>query len=234
MATKINWECPYCGSKAVVREGQDLQKYRFEFDMDNRHGYQALNSLVVVCPNADCREYTLNVSICDHRQTGPSQWSDMPPKQKWRLCPQSTAKVFPNYIPDLIRADYEEACLIVDLSPKASATLARRCLQAMIRDFWNAAGKNLFEEIDKIKDQVDPETWDAMDSLRKLGNIGAHMEKDISLIVEVDQDEAVLLISLIETLFSEWYIHRYERLQRMAKIKAVAAQKEAERKGSDT
>ncbi|MNF95333.1 hypothetical protein D3C84_780800 [compost metagenome] len=204
---------------------------RFEFNLGNRHAYQAVKSLVIVCPNAECREYTFRVSICDHRKSAAGLWSDLPEKKFWRLCPQSKAKVFPNYIPELIRQDYEEACLIVDLSPKASATLSRRCLQGMIRDFWSVAGKNLFDEIDKVKDKVDPDTWDAMDSLRKLGNIGAHMEKDISLIVDVDLDEAELLISLIETLFTEWYVHRYERLQRMAKIKAVAAQKEAERKG---
>lgn len=101
----------------------------------------------------------------------------------------------------------------------------------MIRDFWKIQGKkSLYEEIEGIKEKIEGITWDAIDSLRKVGNIGAHMEKDINLIVEVDEDEAALLIELIETLFEEWYIQRHQREERMAKIKAIAAMKEATRK----
>ena len=59
------------------------------------------------------------------------------PKKAIPIYPISSAKQFPTYIPLSIREDYEEACAIVSLSPKASATLSRRCLQGMIRDFWN-------------------------------------------------------------------------------------------------
>ncbi|MDR5659024.1 hypothetical protein RH915_05940 [Serpentinicella sp. ANB-PHB4] len=51
------------------------------------------------------------------------------------------------------------------------------------------------------------------------------MEKDINVIVDVDNKEAELLISLIETLLQEWYINRYERDQRMLKIKKLAVAK---------
>jgi hypothetical protein len=47
----------------------------------------------------------------------------------------------PDYIPEQIKDDYYEACSILNLSPKASATLARRCLQGMIRDFWGITKK---------------------------------------------------------------------------------------------
>jgi Domain of unknown function (DUF4145) len=30
-----------------------------------------------------------------------------------------------------------------------------------------------------LEEKVDPQTWDAIDSVRKIGNIGAHMEADI-------------------------------------------------------
>lgn len=150
----------------------------------------------------------------------------------WSLVPESSARVFPSYIPSALLQDYVEACLIVTKSPKASATLARRCLQGMIRDFWGISGKRtLFEEIDALEDKIDADTWEAIDALRKLGNIGAHMEKDIDVIIEVDPDEASMLIELIETLFEDWYIRRHEREQRMSKIKAMAAEKDALRKG---
>jgi hypothetical protein len=119
-------------------------------------------------------------------------------------------------------ADYLEACQIESLSPKASAALSRRCLQGMIRNFWDISRPRLVEEIDALQERVDAQTWDALDSLRRTGNIGAHMEKDADLIVDVDPDEARLLLELIETLFTEWYVARNERAGRMQKIKAAA------------
>lgn len=69
---------------------------------------------------------------------------------------------------------------------------------------------------------MDGDTWEAIDAVRHIGNIGAHMEKDINLVVEVEPEEARLLIGLIETLLSDWYVSRHDRQQRMLKLKAVA------------
>jgi hypothetical protein len=92
----------------------------------------------------------------------------------------------------------------------------------MIHDFWKVATGNLGKEIELIKDKVDPETFGAIDAVRSIGNIGAHMEKDINLILDVEPHEAESLISLIETLITEWYVARYERSKRMGAIKATA------------
>jgi hypothetical protein len=150
---------------------------------------------------------------------------ELTPKRSWRLIPDSSAKVFPSYIPKPLLDDYREACLIRDLSAKASATLARRCLQGIIRDFWKVSKPRLVDEIEAIKDQLDTTTWEAIDSVRKVGNIGAHMEKDINLVIDVDPNEAQLLIELIETFFDEWYIARHDREERMKKVKGLAASK---------
>lgn len=48
----------------------------------------------------------------------------------------------------------------------------------MIRDFWGIVQSRLKDEIDALKDKVDPETWQAIDVVREIGNIGAHVEKD--------------------------------------------------------
>ena len=53
------------------------------------------------------------------------------------------------------------------------------------------------------------------------------MEKDIGLIIDIDSEEAQLLIELIETLFDEWYIARKQRTDRLASIAALRASKEA-------
>ena len=65
-----------------------------------------------------------------------------------------------------------------------------------------------------------------------MGNIGAHMEEDINLIVDVDPNEAELLIGLIETLIRDWYVSREERKARLLQIKQVADQKDQAKKGT--
>lgn len=51
------------------------------------------------------------------------------------------------------------------------------------------------------------------------------MEKDIDLIIDVDPNEAKLLINLIEMLIQNWYIDTYEKTLRLKKIKTVADSK---------
>ncbi len=66
--------------------------------------------------------------------------------------------------------------------------------------------------------------------MRKIGNIGAHMEKDINLIVDIEEGEAQALIELIELLFEEWYIEREKRTARLAKLKEIRDAKELQKK----
>ena len=150
-----------------------------------------------------------------------------------QLRPISSAKQFPKYIPESILQDYEEACSIVHLSPKASATLSRRCLQGMIHDFWDIKLKNLNQEITALKDKIQPDLWSSIDALRQLGNIGAHMEKDTDVIVDIDCNEAETLIKLIELLMKEWYINREERKKLFSDIISTNKTKQSERKKTE-
>ena len=52
------------------------------------------------------------------------------------------------------------------------------------------------------------------------------MKKDINIIVDVDPDEAGLLIGLIETLMHEWYIIRHEREQRLKRLVQTSLEKD--------
>ena len=61
--------------------------------------------------------------------------------------------------------------------------------------------------------------------IRKAGNIGAHMEKDISIIIDIDPGDARILIQLIETLIQKWYIDdpKYKQEIENFKIKVEKA-----------
>lgn len=108
----------------------------------------------------------------------------------------------------------------------------------MIRDFCGISKPTLFKEIEALKKLLDEsnapkgvsaDSVEAIDHIRQIGNIGAHMEKDINVIIDVDPEEAQVLIELIETLFEEWYVARHKREERFARVKTIADEKAAQK-----
>lgn len=212
------WTCPFCNQNATLTN-PNISEQSHRFRNNNKYGDLYVSTIIIVCPNDDCKEFSLQVVLSEAVYDGINiRWQLGDEKQSWQLIPASVAKVFPRYVPQPILDDYNEACLIRDLSPKASATLSRRCLQGIIRDFWKVSKPRLVDEIESIKDKVDPLTWQAIDAVRHIGNIGAHMEKDINLIIDVDPQEAGLLIGLIEMLIKDWYIVRHEREEQLRAV----------------
>jgi hypothetical protein len=230
--TVNNWLCPFCGLYASSAEIFPIEG---SLPKDSPRDQLKLTGNFTLCPNPKCRQATVIV-VLRKGKFRAAQFGELEPRfdqtgtpRVWRLVPDSGAKVFPEYVPEVIRNDYVEACRIKDLSPKASATLARRTLQGMIRDFWGISKPRLAEEIATLKKEGngDSDTWEAIDSVRKIGNIGAHMEKDINTIIDVDPEEADKLIWLIETLIKEWYITREERKRNLEELAAIGKSKKA-------
>lgn len=235
-----SWTCPFCKRPTTITN-EDMVGDDVQCLLKSDIGKVSVLVRYTVCPNEKCKRLSLFVALFSLKpKTAGYGYELDQPKHVWHLIPESTAKVYSDAIvPKVILEDYEEACKIVDKSPKASATLSRRALQGMIRDFWGIIrpkshkGKwTLYHEIQAIKNSIDPDVWEAIDAVRKIGNIGAHMEEEINLIIEVKPDEANKLIELIELLIEEWYINRFERKQRLVDIKKIAIDKETEKKSS--
>lgn len=226
------WVCPHC-EHAVIVSSENSRIGSIGCAIDSADGNWATSVRYVVCPNPSCRLTTIQVFFGNGTVShGPyATWYAGTKPKEVRLRPSTYARPMPEYIPRSIREDYEEACAIIDLSPKAAATLARRALQGMIRDFHGVSKANLAKEIEAIRDRVDPLTWKAIDAVRGMGNIGAHMERDIDLIIDVDPSEAERLVRLIEMLIREWYIARHGREQELAEIIGINEEKQALRRG---
>lgn len=221
------FKCPFCG-QYMSENNSTLATYKIGFRIIEYPGFNnpkiiedtpLLVVRVYKCPNDECEKET----IIAHGVNGYIEDKTV------HIYPESTAIKFPEFIPPAIRNDYEEACSILDKSPKASATLARRCLQGMIHDFWGITEKNLNAEITALREKVSASQWNAIDGLRKIGNIGAHMEKNVECIIDVDPDEARKLLRLIELLITQWYIARHDEEQLFKDINDMAAEKEADR-----
>lgn len=228
--------CPHCGRDQIATESNFINRFlNLDFGRCS-DGHVGLTVMAVRCLNNACNQTTLVIEY-SKSQHGVNGWSKGEVLQTWRVRPESSSVVQPDYIPAALREDYYEACLIRDKSPKAAATLARRCLQGMIRDFCGISKSRLIDEIRELKRLVEGgdapkgvelETIEAIDAVRDVGNIGAHMERDIDVIIEVDAGEAQALIELIEMLFQDWYVARHRRVQRLANVKLIAEQKKEE------
>lgn len=229
MAEPFSWTCPYCNQIATITDNNTSTDNHI-FYQNNKDGHLGITTGVIVCPNSLCHEYKITVELhkASRHQGG---WAlSQESIASWQLRPRSLAKPYPTYIPKGIVDDYKEACLIVNDSPKASATLSRRCLQGIIRDFWKISKPKLINEIKELEGKIDASTWRAIDDVRSVGNIGAHMETDINLIVDVDPEEATTLIGLIEFLLKDWYVARHDREEHMQKVIDLAKLKAVEKK----
>jgi hypothetical protein len=238
----MNFSCPHCGMAQIATASSKAGSFTnlrigpFDEIVDPAVKAENLLSVLVsaiCCANQDCKKATINVSA----GTAHDQYGIMKAGSEFltkRIYPANQGKPYPLGVPAPMLQDYNEAWSIIDLSPKSAATLARRCLQAMIRDFCNITRKNLHQEIEALekalKDDalpkgVDVETVRAMKALRDVGNIGAHMSEMDGLIVNVDPGEAEALLKLIEMLFNDWYVARHNRRKALADIEAIGALK---------
>lgn len=219
--------CPCCNHPTTITDPNYDEK-TFAISIEEPKNWWEIWDLLfsykaIVCPNEDCRKLYLKCFLRSRKHT--SQWYVYKDLENWQLLPESEAKALPIYIPKAIQQDYYESCRIRDLSPKASATLSRRCLQWMIRDFRWIHKWNLSQEIEELKWKVSDKTWKAIDSVRSIWNIGAHMEKDINYIIDVEPNEAQILIKLIEFLIENWHIKRHEEELGLEEVIKIAEQK---------
>ncbi len=217
-----SFTCPFCNHTIPVVDSTFTQTV-VGFPVLTTFGYSIENDYSIKIRIYKCPNCKKAASFADYAG------SELPEKTI-PIFPISNARQFPKYVPTSIRNDYEEACAIVNLSPKASAALSRRCLQGMIRDFFEISRNSLYEEIDAIKSKIPTEQWAVLDGLRRIGNIGAHMEKDINLIIDIEPSEAQKLIKLIELLIQQWYIERHNQQQLFADIIGIDNAKQNERK----
>lgn len=126
------------------------------------------------------------------------------------LFPKTTTRTFDLMeVPKQLADDYEEACLVLSDSPKASAALSRRCLQAILRE-QGFHDKSLYKEIQNAIDngKLPSHIVDSLDAVRSIGNLAAHPTKDTNTgeILPVEPGEAEWNIETLEFLFDFIYV----------------------------
>ena len=124
-------------------------------------------------------------------------------------------------VPEEFVKDYNEACLVIADSPKASAALSRRCLQNILREKAKVKPQDLSKEIGEVlsSKQLPSYLAEGIDAVRNIGNFGVHPIKSTNTgeIVDVEPGEAEWLLDLLEGLFDFYFISPAE-LQRKREV----------------
>src|SRR5471032_1440339 len=153
-----SWTCPHCNHPQIPGDASAWSQ-RFDIPI----GETAIGSLGMKlnawrCLNPECDQPTVSADLTRSYMKKIDTHLNRRTSARIRavtLIPDSNAKPQPEYIPPALREDYVEACRIRDLSPKSSATLARRCLQGMIRNFCGIKRDRLIDEIKALRKALD-------------------------------------------------------------------------------
>ena len=130
-------------------------------------------------------------------------------------------------IPSIVREqsphianDYEEAASVLELSPKASAALSRRCLQAILNEKGGANQKNLAKQIEAVLPNLPSYIAGDVDAIRNVGNFAAHPQKEQATgqIMDVEVGEAEWNLDVLDSLFDFYYVQPELAKEKRAKL----------------
>ena len=216
------WCCPWCGHDQIAKMVRWDSPDHYRTSGVGKYTGLEMEVDWVVCQNPDCREVAMQARINELKYSDLLDYlEDRRHLQSWQLWPESKAKPWPDYVPEAVRSSYEQACYCEERAPAASATMARRALHEMLKDFCRSKGRNLGEDIEILRKQVQagsgldgvpPDSVDRLHQLREMGNIGAHLERGTNeVIIDIEEGEPRILIQMIELLVEQWYVQREQR-----------------------
>jgi len=110
-------------------------------------------------------------------------------------------------LPEDIRADFEEARLILDLSPRGAAALLRLCIQKLCKHLGKP-GKNINDDIAAlVKGGLDLRVQQALDIVRVVGNEAVHPG---TMDLRDDRETAAKLFELVNRIAHDTITHPKE------------------------
>jgi hypothetical protein len=116
----------------------------------------------------------------------------------------------PTEVPKEFAEDYNDACVVLPDSPKASAALSRRCLQNILREVAKVKPSNLADEIQEVIDSGTLPSYivEAIDAVRNVGKFATHQIKSEKTgeILSVELGEAEWNLDVLEALFDFYFV----------------------------
>jgi hypothetical protein len=119
-------------------------------------------------------------------------------------------RALPADVPEAIAGEYREASAILEISPRASAAMSRRCLQSLLAASGGATSGELAKAIDQViaLGQLPKALADDLDAVRVIGNFAAHPMKSLATgtILDVEPGEAEWNLEVLEHLFEFYFV----------------------------
>jgi hypothetical protein len=114
----------------------------------------------------------------------------------------------PAEVPTSIADDYNEAALVFLFSPKASAALSRRCMQAVLMDKAGVKSKDLSSQIAEVLPALPQEISENLDMVRQVGKYAEHpaKAKEPGILAAVEPGEAEWNLDVLEALLDFYYV----------------------------
>jgi hypothetical protein len=199
---QVEMKCPHC--RVAFHDTE-----KFEYLAQDVDAHWA--SIYLVCPS--CRKIIVFLRKGAGVGKGPQGYpvSVLGSVASTLVYPKGTARPpVPQEVPPDIAQDYTEACRVLTDSPKASAALSRRCLQATLRSAGAVKPGDLADEIQQVLDSGKlPSTLaESIDAIRNVGNFSAHpiKSKATGTVVPVEPHEAGWNLDVLEALFDYFFV----------------------------
>lgn len=140
------------------------------------------------------------------------------------LYPSALYEIEPNEdMDDDIRADFDEARSLLDISPRASAALLRLCLQKLCKQLGQQ-GKNINDDIAAlVQSGLKPQVQQALDLVRVVGNNAVHPG---TIDLKDDRETAVRLFELVNRIAHDMITHPKE-IDKLYNTKVPASTQDA-------
>jgi len=214
----LQGRCPHCRTTVVFAP---IGKYNETAIQIAKKSFQLSNT---ACPA--CWDLISSLTIHENVESESGK-TETKLQGKFLLWPRQAARPDPEEVPQHIAADYKEAALVLNLSPKASAALSRRCLQNVLIEAEGVKSKSLARQIDEVMPKLPSYIAESVDAIRNIGNFAAHPMKDTATgqIVDVEPGEAEWNLDVLDLLFDFYYVQpaliKQKRDALNAKLQAV-------------
>jgi hypothetical protein len=213
-------DCPHCGTAFHDQWRTDAISSYLDKGKRKNDWY----SMSALCPS--CLNVTVDLAKVTYKLDGTQRR-----ERRLRVHPPNTfRKPTPPEVPQPIREDYEEACKVLPISPKASAALSRRCVQAVLSE-QGYRQKDLAVQIGDLLSEEDtgkaiPSSLrQTVDAIRNFGNFSAHPITDQTTlqIIDVEDGEAEWCLDILEEMFDHYYVRPAQVKARKAALDAKLA-----------
>ena len=213
--TQLTFTCPHCGVMSLHQKLRDVpgsvDRRQLEILSGGTVAIEALHiHFIFQCVNCQKDTYLLYRQDFKSPTATTITLPDFPKAEFLYQYPVHTPTLYES-VPSAVASAATEAerCLSVG-APNACGVMTRRAMHSLCEDKV-AAGKNLFSQLKDLKDKqiITHDLHEWADSLRVLGNDGAHPE-----LPAVTQGDAEDGVKLLREIVKFVYILPYERAQK--------------------